>query len=110
MTTQTNLSTLRSRVTLFRAKEGRFPEALEELLTKTYQDMGVQLSYLEQIPSELISSKRGNSAVQDQTSKEDLTGEGGWVYLKDRAKVVVNITEPLSSQWGSYEGQNPSEW
>lgn len=109
-TTQTNLNTLRTRVTLFRAKEGRYPETLEELLTTTYNDMGVERPYLDQLPPELISSSSGSAAVENLTSPDELTGDGGWTYYKAQAKVVVDITEPLSSRWGTSEGQTPSEW
>jgi len=109
-TTQTNLNTLRTRVTLFRAKEGRYPETLEELLTTTYDDMGVKRAYLEQTPRELLSSRGGSDDVESRTSESGLVGDGGWTYVKDKAKVVVDVTDPLDSKWGSYEGQNPSEW
>ena len=109
-TTQTNLSTLRTRITLFRAKESRYPESLEELTTATYEDLGAQIPYLEEIPSELISSKEGNSSVETLDAKSELVGDGGWTYLKDRAKVVVDVTESLDSRWGSYEGKDPSKW
>ena len=109
-TTQTNLNTLRTRVTLFRAKENRYPETLEELLTTTYSDMGVERPYLDQVPSEMISSTSGNYNVENVKSSEGLTGSGGWVYLQDKAKVVVNVTELLPSRWGSYADQKPSDW
>ena len=108
--TQTNLNTLRTRVTLFRAKEGRYPDALEELLTTNYDDMGIQRSYLEQIPKELISSKGGSDAVENRTAESGLIGDGGWTYIKDKAKVVVDVTPPLDSKWGSNADQVPSEW
>ena len=108
--TQTNLSTLRTRVTLFRAKEGRYPENLDELLTKTYDDMGVQRPYLEKMPTELISVKGGNSTTESRLVKEGLLGDGGWTYIRDQAKVVVDVTEELSDRWGSYKGEKPSEW
>jgi len=107
---QTNLSTLRTRVTLFRAKEGHYPESLDELLTKSYDDMGVQRPYLEKMPSELISSKAGNSTTESRLVKEGLIGDGGWTYVRDQAKVVIDITEPLNDRWGSYKGEKPSEW
>ena len=109
-TTLTNLNTLRTRVTLFRAKENRYPETLEELITTSYDDLGVRRPYLEKIPAELISSKSGNATVENKTSQDALSGDGGWTYLKDRAQVVVDITEPLASRWGPYAGQKPSEW
>ena len=109
-TAQTNLNTLRTRVTLFRAKEGRYPSALEDLTTTTYDDMGVRRLYLDQLPSEMISSKSGNTTVENVTSKDGLTGDGGWTYLTDQARVVVDVTEPLSSRWGASEGQKPSDW
>lgn len=108
--TQTNLSTLRTRVTLFRAKEGRYPEGLEELTTTTYSDLGVRRPYLDEIPAELISAKQGNATVETKPSKADAAGDGGWVYLKDEARVVVDVTAPLDTRWGSYEGQKPSDW
>ena len=109
-TTQTNLGTLRTRVTLYRAKEGEYPEKLEDLLAKNYDDQGVRRPYLEKMPIEMVSSKGGNATVEDKTSQDPLTGDGGWVYIKDRAQVLVDVTEPLSSRWGTYEGQKPSEW
>lgn len=109
-TTQTNLNTLRTRVTLFRAKEGRYPETLEELLTTTYDDQGVKRPYLEQMPTELLSSSKGNATVENLTSDKALMGSGGWAYLKDRARVVVDVSQPLDHRWGPYEGQKPSDW
>ncbi len=109
-TTQTNLNTLRTRITLFRAKEGRYPETLEELTTTTYDDLGVQRTYLEQLPNELISSKGGNATIENRKFQEGLAGDGGWTYIIDRAKVVIDFKEPLTSKWGSYAGQNASEW
>jgi len=109
-TTQTNLSTLRTRITLFRAKEGRYPETLTELLTDTYDDMGIERPYLDEIPAELISSAAGSATVEEVGTDEELVGDGGWAYLAKKAKVVVDVTEPLSARWGSHEGQKPSDW
>lgn len=108
--TQTNLSSLRTRITLFRAKEGKYPETLDELLSATYDDMGVKRPYLDRIPPELISSKKGSNEIENITSEEDMSNSGGWTYFTDRADVVVNITDQLSSKWGSYAEQKPSEW
>lgn len=108
--TQTNLSCIRTRITLFRAKEGKYPLTLEELLTVYYDDMGIKRPYLDRIPPELISSKRGSSSIEDITSDQELSGTGGWAYLQDKADVVVNISEPLDSKWGSYAEQKPNEW
>lgn len=109
-TTQTNLNTLRTRVTLFRAKEHRYPESLKELVTTTYNDLGIQRPYLDKMPTELISEKKGDSSIETKQSNEPLSGDGGWTYLSDRAQVIIDIDEPLSSKWGAYEGQVPSEW
>ncbi len=106
----TNLNTLRRRITMFRAKEGEYPVSLNDLLTKTYEDMGVQQPYLDKIPAEMISSKSGNNSVVDMKSDEDLSGEGGWAYYSDKAKVMVNVTEPLDGKWGKSKGQVPAEW
>lgn len=108
--TQANLNSLRTRVNLFRAKEGRYPQELDELLTATYDDMGVSRPYLERIPAEMISSKGGDNSSESLTSSQELSGDGGWTYLSDRAEVVVDIVEPLSEKWGSYAGQKPSDW
>ena len=108
--TQTNLSTLRTRVSLFRTKEGRYPEKLEELLEITYNDMGIERPYLDSIPVELISAKKGSADIGNQTSKDFLPGDGGWVYYTDKAKVVVNWDMPLDNKWGKAEGEVPSEW
>jgi len=108
--TITNLNTLRTRITMYRAKEGEYPVSLNDLLTKTYEDMGVQQPYLDKIPAEMISSKSGNNSVVDMRSDEDLSGEGGWAYYSDKAKVMVNVTEPLDGKWGKSKGQVPAEW
>ncbi|MDD2703078.1 MAG: prepilin-type N-terminal cleavage/methylation domain-containing protein [Candidatus Omnitrophica bacterium] len=108
--TVTNLNTLRTRVSLYRAKEGEYPSSLNDLLTKSYDDMGVQQPYLEKIPPEMISSKSGNSILEDLNSGDDPPNDGGWVYFKDKAKVIVDITDPLDGKWGKSKGEVPSEW
>lgn len=108
--TQTNLNSIRTRIALFRAKESRYPETLDELLTVQYDDMGIKRAYLDRIPPELISSKKGSNIIENLTSDQELSNTGGWAYLQDRADVAVNISEPLSSKWGSYAEQKPSEW
>jgi len=108
--TQTNLNALRTRVALFRAKEGEYPVSLDDLLTKMYDDMGVQQPYLEKIPLEMMSSKSGSNEFEDISVKDELTGKGGWAFYREKAKVVVNITDPLTSKWGKSKGQVPSEW
>ena len=108
--TKTNLNTLRTRIALYRAKEGEYPESLNDLLTKTYNDMGVEQPYLEKMPPEMISSKSGNNSFDDLPVADDLPGEGGWVYYKEKAKVVVDVSEPLDSKWGKAKDEVPSEW
>jgi len=108
--TQTNLNSIRTRITLFRAKEGRYPETLDELLTVQYDDMGIKRPYLDRLPPELISAKKGNNSIINITSDEGPSNDGGWAYIKDKADTVVNIADPLSSKWGSYAGQKPNEW
>lgn len=109
-TTKGNLTTLRSRINLFRAKTGNYPSSLEELLTKTYFDAGVQMPYLKTIPLELISDKSGNASIENITSNESLKGDGGYVYIKDKAEVLLDWVTPLGPEWEQYAGQNPSEW
>ena len=108
--TQTNLSTLRSCISIFRTKEGRYPKELEELLEVTYSDMGIEKPYLDKMPSELISSKDGSADIENQSFKDSLPGDGGWVYYIDKAKVVVDWDMPLDGKWGKAEGEIPSEW
>jgi len=106
----TNLNTLRTRITMFRAKEGEYPTSLNDLITKTYDDMGVQQPYLEKLPLEMISDKKGSNKFIDIKSDEELSGEGGWAYYTDKAKVVINVNQPLDSKWGKSKGEIPSEW
>lgn len=108
--TLTNLNTLRTRVALYRAKEGEYPVSLGDLLNKTYEDMGVQQAYLDKLPPEMLSVKSGKSDYVDLNSDQDLSDEGGWAYFKDKAKVVLNLTRPLDNKWGKSKGQVPSEW
>ena len=109
--TKTNLDTLRTRITLFRAKEGRYPTSLQELLDITYFDVGVKKPYLNKIPVEMISNKSGNSKFIDILSTEvPIARVGGWVYYTDTAEVRVNVEEPLNKKWGEYEGQKPLDW
>src|SRR3989338_1787343 len=107
--TLTNLNTLRTRVAMYRAKEGEYPQSLNDLLTKTYDDMGVKQPYLEKLPLEMLSSKKGSNSFLDLKSDEELSGEGGWAYYKDKAKIVINITEPLGDKWGKSKGEVASE-
>lgn len=108
--TKTNLNTLRTRLSLFRAKEGKYPKTLEELVETTYDDLGIKKPYLDQIPVEFISVNEGDNTVENLKSTEPLTGDGGWVYLIDKAKVIVDLSDPLDSKWGKAEGQVPAEW
>lgn len=107
---RTNLNTLRTRVSLFRTKEGKYPERLEDLLEVTYSDMGIERPYLDKFPPEFISSKKGNSDVENLSSDDRLMGNGGWAYYTDKAKVVINWDMPLDSKWGDAEGEVASEW
>ena len=108
--TKSNLDTLRSRITLFRAKEGRYPSTLDEMVNKTYLDAGVKRPYLKTIPLELVSGKSGSSVTAAKTSEDALTNAGGWIYLVDTAEVHVNVTTPLDKAWGEYAGQVPADW
>ena len=109
--TRTNLDTLRTRITLFRAKEGRYPNSLQELLDTYYFDVGVKKAYLNKIPQEMISNKSGNNEFADAASAEEsIAHEGGWVYYADSAEVRINIDEPLGKRWQEFEGQKPIDW
>src|SRR5262245_59785138 len=90
--TKTNLNTLRTRVSLFRAKEGRYPKELQELVDTTYDDLGIQKPYLDKLPVEFVSSSQGNNDIENVKSTDTLSGDGGWAYITDKAKVVVDWT------------------
>ena len=110
-TTKTNLDTMRTRITLFRVKEGRYPESIQELLDTYYYDAGVKKPYLNKMPSEMISEKTGNSIFVDaETSEDFIARDGGWVYYTDTAEIYVNLDEPLDKRWGEFEGVEPIEW
>ena len=108
--TQTNLATLRTRITLFRTKESKYPQSLQELLEVTYNDLGIERAYLDSIPLEFISSKQGSAEFEDLNSQDSLPGDGGWLYHVDKAKVIVDWDMPLDSKWGKAEGKIASEW
>lgn len=108
--TRTNLETLRTRSTLFRAKEGRYPDSLGDFLNNYYYDAGVKKPYLSKMPAELISSKSGNNNYIDSTSDKGFDNKGGWVYFKDIAEIKINLNEPLPKQWGGFAEQKPSDW
>ncbi len=107
---KTNLSTLRTRVTLFRTKEGRYPKNLDELLEVTYSDLGIEKPYLDKMPTELISSNEGSSETITLKSDDELPSDGGWAYIKDRAKVIIDWDKELDSKWSQAEGEKPSDW
>ncbi|OIO79125.1 MAG: hypothetical protein AUJ89_05490 [Candidatus Omnitrophica bacterium CG1_02_43_210] len=109
-TTRSNVDTVRTRITLFRAKEGKYPASLGDLVDYTYLDSGVKKPYLNRIPAEMISDKRGNSSFEDIASDQPLSGKGGWVYIIDRAELKVNVDKPLDKSWGSYANEKPSDW
>lgn len=98
--TKSNLDTIRSRITLYRAKEGRYPATLQDLVDRKYLDAGVRRPYLKKIPSELLSKNKGENEVAMLTTEDPLTDEGGWVYLTDTAEVIINLKSPLDKSWG----------
>ncbi len=108
--TKSNLDAIRGSITLFRAKEGRYPQALQELVTKTSFDAGIEKPYLKEIPREMISSSDGNKSCENQKSNRPFTGDGGWIYLTDKADVVIDWVEELDESWENYAGQKPCEW
>ena len=110
VTTKSNLSTIRNRISLYRAKEGKYPASLSDLLKETYSDAGIDKPYLKAMPGELISDKSGNSTYQDQLSTKSLSSLGGWVYFTDKADVVINYGKPLDRSWEDYKDQVPSDW
>ena len=110
VTTKSNLAMMRNRISLYRAKEGKYPASIKDLLKATYNDAGVQKTYLKDIPSELITDKKGNNTAQDQPFEKAMSNKGGWVYWIDKADVVINYNKKLDKSWDDYEGQVPSEW
>ena len=108
--TKTNLNTLRTRLSLFRAKEGHYPKEFMELTETTYNDAGIDKPYLEEMPVEFVSSSSGNNEVTNASSADALPGDGGWVYLTDKAKVIIDWDKELDEKWGKAVGQIPSKW
>ena len=108
--TKTNLNTMRTRLSLFRAKEGHYPKEFIELMEVTYNDAGVEKPYLEQVPVEFISASAGNNQIDNLSSTDALPSDGGWVYLVDKAKVIIDWDKELDNKWGKAEGQIPSKW
>ena len=107
--TKTNLNTMRTRLSLFRAKEGHYPKEFMELMEVTYNDAGVEKPYLEQVPVEFISASAGNNQIDNLSSTDALPSDGGWVYLVDKAKVIIDWDKELDNKWGKAEGQMPSK-
>jgi len=107
---KTNLNTMRMRLSLFRAKESKYPKDFNELLSTSYNDLGVEKPYLDQIPVEFISSTAGSNQIDTLSSTDSLPGDGGWVYLIDKAKVIIDWDTELERKWDKAEGQKPSEW
>ena len=108
--TKSNLDALRTRITLFRAKEGGYPESLGDLTTHYYLDAGVKKAYLKKLPTELVSSKQGSAEFEDLTSEEVLSSDGGWTYFTDTAEVVIDVATPLDKSWGDLKGEDASKW
>ncbi len=109
-TTKSNLETIRSRVALFRAKEGRYPANLNELTTEDFEDGAATLNYLSQIPPEMVSSASGAGNSQASVANSPMSNGGGWVYNDTNCVVQVNYKTPLTVVWGEYSNQNPSSW
>ena len=107
---KTNLNTMRTRLSLFRAKEGRYPKDFMELTEVTYNDAGIERPYLEQIPVEFMSAAQGNNQIESLASADPLPSDGGWAYLSDKAKIIIDWDKELDNKWGKAEGQNPSKW
>ncbi len=110
VTTKGNLSTLRTTINMYRARTGKYPKSLANLLTETYFDAGAKKTYLKKMPLELMSSKTGSNDIEVLTSDQTLTGNGGWTYQKDIAEVVVDYNIILAEEWDGNAGQDPSKW
>jgi prepilin-type N-terminal cleavage/methylation domain-containing protein len=108
--TRTNLDTLRTTITLYRAKEGKYPQSLGDLVNTYYNDQGVKKAYLNKMPVEMITNSSGNSDYFDTTSDKGFTNNGGWIYFQDTADVKINSDEPLPEKWKDYANNKPSEW
>ena len=80
------------------------------MTSTTYDDLGVKKPYLDQFPVEFISSSSGDNTVGNVSSADPLTGDGGWAYIVDKAKIVINWDKELDNKWGKSEGQKPSDW
>ncbi|MDD4957272.1 MAG: prepilin-type N-terminal cleavage/methylation domain-containing protein [Candidatus Omnitrophica bacterium] len=110
-TTKSNLETIRSRVNMYRHKNGVYPNTLTRLTDDTYDDAGAKVPYLRNIPPEMVHNlkeKEGNNKVFSAAGDSN---KGGWFY--DTAagyQVSVNHTAPLGPDWGEYSAINPENW
>lgn len=107
--TKSSADALRSTIQLFRAKEGRYPSSLGDLLTETYSDAGIERPYLTRMPPEQISRPPDDS-YEDLRSTDPPSNDGGWNYFTDRADVATDLQDPLDNAWGDAAGEIPSTW
>jgi hypothetical protein len=100
---------------MYRARTGTYPgNDLRELYTVRFNEGGREVTYLKEIPLELMSSPKKESADKNPPNRRvynKLGEEGGWFYDPKTGKVYINYNRPLEKIWGSdLEGQNPSQW
>ncbi len=107
--TKSNLEALRGSIKLYRAKKGLYPDELQKLVTETFNDAGAQVSFLDKIPVEQISSTPSN-AVENDSTITNLTGDpGGWYYDSATKRVYVNLTTALeAATWETSD--SPAAW
>lgn len=110
-TTKSNLGTLRTSITLYRAKKGIYPPSLTNLIEDTYIDAGATRTFLNEIPKELISSSEGNNNYIIGTYPDDISDSGpGWFYDTGSYRVYVNWHAQLGDVWEEAAGDTPSDW
>jgi len=107
---RSNLESIRTRINLYRAKKGAYPESLNDLLTTHYYDVGIKKAYLKKMPPEMISDAKGNRTTSTMKQEDQFSGSGGWVYITDTAEVNINVTGTLGKKWGEFAEEEPSDW
>ena len=107
--TKNDLARIRAALVLYRSIEGIYPDNLSRLVTTTYQDGGVSLSYLDGIPTAKPDGCPASAAVirfgypvgtnncDDNPCNERCNAAGGWIYCYNRGKVYISCCSPASS-------------
>jgi hypothetical protein len=102
-----SLQGARGGVIVFKERNGRFPDSLEELID--YGGKNPEANIYPGPVQELISNEKGN-----KSESRVLDGSGGIYYNNVTGEVRINLTKPLKDYLKYYFSHNrnevPSEW